>query len=83
MSLPRPYYEHRGITIYHADAKNILPRLPDASIDMIFTDPPFGHNNNNNWDLIHNWEKALGKQSVVAESRPIANDGFEESNDSV
>jgi len=31
MSLPTPYYEHDGQTIYHADAQAILPFLPDHS----------------------------------------------------
>jgi DNA modification methylase len=29
-----------------------LPHL--EPVDMIFTDPPYGHNNNNG-DLIHRW----------------------------
>ena len=83
MSLPTPYYEDGKLTIYHADARVILPQLPNESIDMIFTDPPFGHNNNDG-DLIHNWEKALGRPATLAsESRPIANDGFDDSNDLV
>ena len=53
--LPRPYYEHAGITIFNADCREILPTIPDASVDFIFTDPPYGHNNNNNGDLIHRW----------------------------
>jgi len=90
MSLPKPYYEHDGITIYHADAKAIVPELSDASIDMIFTDPPFGHNNNNDGDLIHRIEQAIPTRrkkgddgTQVYESRPIANDSFEDSNELV
>lgn len=33
------------------DSRELLARLPDQSIDLIFTDPPYGHNNNNG-DLI-------------------------------
>ena len=33
-----PYYEHGGITIYHADAREILPRLQRC--DLLLTDPP-------------------------------------------
>ena len=83
MSLPAPYYTDGKITLYCADAREIVSQLADASIDMIFTDPPFGHNNNNNGDLIHNWEKALGRAVAAAESRPIANDSFEDSNELV
>jgi|SRR5687768_12757338 len=41
----RPYYEDGGITIYHGDCRVILPQLPAASVDMIWTDPPYGHAN--------------------------------------
>jgi len=37
--LPRPYYEEPGITIYHADCRDILPLLP--KIDLVLTDPPY------------------------------------------
>jgi site-specific DNA-methyltransferase (adenine-specific) len=40
---------------------------------MIFTDPPFGHKNNDG-DLIGNREKALGK-GPEGPARPIKNDG--------
>lgn len=36
------------------DTREMLPTLLDASIDMVFTDPPYGHNNNDG-DLIHRW----------------------------
>jgi site-specific DNA-methyltransferase (adenine-specific) len=70
----KPYYEEPGITIYCGDCMEIIPKL--EKVDMIFTDPPYGHNNNNG-DLIHNREKALGKSIISCESRPIANDGPE------
>jgi len=50
--------------------------MPSESIDMIFTDPPYGHNNNNG-DLIHNVELALGRTTIRKEARPIMNDGVE------
>ena len=42
MSLPKPYYEDeaRGIVIYHADCREILPHLP--KVDLLLTDPPYG-----------------------------------------
>ena len=76
----KPYYQHSGITIYCGDARDVLPTFPTGSIDFIFTDPPYGHNNNNG-DLIHRWEAALGRLpcgvNTPLESRPIANDGIE------
>ena len=41
-SLPTPYYEQDGITIYHADCRDILPLLEPGSIDLVLTDPPYG-----------------------------------------
>lgn len=49
--------------------------MPDASIDMIFADPPYGHRNNDG-DLISKREQALGR-GAAGPPRPIANDGAE------
>lgn len=38
--LPKPYYDHAGITIYHGDCRSILPLLP--KVDAVITDPPYG-----------------------------------------
>ena len=35
-----PYYEHAGITIYHGDCRDVLPRLP--MVDLLLSDPPYG-----------------------------------------
>jgi site-specific DNA-methyltransferase (adenine-specific) len=40
VSLPKPYYEDSGITIFHADCRDILPHLP--KVDLVLTDPPYG-----------------------------------------
>lgn len=39
MSLPTPYYDVDGITIYHGDCREILPLLP--KVDLVLTDPPY------------------------------------------
>ena len=39
MSLPKPYYEHAGITIYHGDCREILPSL--SGISCTVTSPPY------------------------------------------
>ena len=75
----KPYYQDSIVTIYHGDCREILPELKSGSIDMILTDPPYGHNNNNG-DLISKWEQALGQKekAATAEARPICNDGPQE-----
>lgn len=71
-----PYYQNDLGKLYHGDCLEIMPEL--EQVDMIFTDPPYGHNNNNNGDLISRWEAALGKGKYKPEmNRPIANDGIE------
>jgi len=72
-----PYYQDEAVTIYHGDCREVVPTIPDASVDLVWTDPPYGHNNNNG-DLISKREAALGVgDSPAAEWRPIANDGPE------
>jgi DNA modification methylase len=65
--------------IIYGDCLELLDTFPDNSIDMVFTDPPYGHNNNNNGDLISRWEAALGKGDYCPErdNIPILNDGVE------
>lgn len=41
MSLPKPYYDKGGITIYNADCREILPFIK-ATVTL--TDPPYGVN---------------------------------------
>lgn len=35
----KPYYDEDGITIYHGDARDVLPLV---SADVLVTDPPYG-----------------------------------------
>jgi len=39
LSLPAPYYDAGGVTIYHGDALALLPLL---ECDAVLTDPPYG-----------------------------------------
>lgn len=38
----RPYYDKDDITIYHGDLLDVLPQLPETSVDGVVTDPPYG-----------------------------------------
>ncbi|MCK9327876.1 MAG: hypothetical protein M0P69_20445, partial [Bacteroidales bacterium] len=64
--------------VYLGDCLDLMREIPDESVDLIITDPPYGHNNNNG-DLISRREAALGKGDYVPErdNIPIANDGPE------
>jgi site-specific DNA-methyltransferase (adenine-specific) len=46
MSLPKPYYDKDGITIYHADCREVLLYI---AADLVLTDPPYG-TTANKWD---------------------------------
>lgn len=61
--------------VYCGNSIELMHGIPDNSVDLIFTDPPYGHNNNNG-DLISKWESALGRGENSV-PRPIANDGAE------
>ena len=37
-----PFYSGYGVTLFHADSREILPHLPTESIDLLLTDPPYG-----------------------------------------
>ncbi len=39
-----PYYQDDAVAIYHADCRELLPLIPDKSIDLVLTDPPYGLN---------------------------------------
>ncbi len=38
----KPYYQDDAVLIYHADCRDILPLIPDKSVDLVLTDPPYG-----------------------------------------
>lgn len=61
------------IELHLGDARRVLPQMPTESVDLIVTDPPYGHENNAGRDLISNLEAALGRGKCGA-PRPILGD---------
>ena len=41
VSAPKPFYQDELTTLYLGDAREVLPTLPDASIDLVLSDPPY------------------------------------------
>lgn len=44
-----PYYQDGLVTIYHGDARDVLPSLEASGIDLLLTDPPYGMSYESNW----------------------------------
>ncbi|WDW19681.1 DNA methylase [Mycobacterium phage LOCV1] len=40
--MTKPYYQDGQVTVFHGDCLHVLAELPDASVDAIVTDPPYG-----------------------------------------
>jgi len=69
----KPYYQSQRVTLYCGDALDVMPIVPSGSVRMIWTDPPYGHGNQDG-DL-----QAARVRDGVAGARkrsaePIAND---------
>jgi site-specific DNA-methyltransferase (adenine-specific) len=37
----KPYYDEDGITIYHGDCRDVIADIPDQSVELLLTDPPY------------------------------------------
>ena len=37
-----PHYEDDTVTLHHGDCLEVMADMPDASVDSIVTDPPYG-----------------------------------------
>ena len=37
----KPYYQDEAVVIYCADNRDILPLIPDKSVDLVTTSPPY------------------------------------------
>ena len=55
-------------TLYLGDCRDVLPTITGNSIDVIWTDPPYGHSNHDG-----DWNARLNAHRGI-ESKPIAND---------
>lgn len=66
-SLPRPYYEHKGVTIFHGDCRALLPLLPVA--DLYLADPPYGVN-----EATDRKAKGRGKLAACNDFAPVHDD---------
>ena len=68
-----PYYDKDGISIFCGDCRDVLPSLEAGSIRLIWTDPPYGHANQED-DLQADRVRDNVKGARKREPQPIAND---------
>ena len=65
----KPYYDHNGITIYHGDCREILPRIPSSSCEVAVTSPPY--NLIREWtgggpnSILKNWKQKQDKWGYI------------------
>jgi DNA modification methylase len=50
-----PYHQEDAGVIYNCDCLEILPLIPDKSIDLVLTDPPYGVRKKEEWDDKNNF----------------------------
>lgn len=63
-----PYYEDGPVTLYHGDCIEVMRSLPDASVDAVVTDPPYGLEfMGREWDSFK--PRDIGRGVKVAEER--------------
>jgi DNA modification methylase len=56
------HYQGHGVTLHHGDCLDVLRTLPDASVDSVVTDPPYGLEfMGKEWDSF----KATGSSSLM------------------
>ena len=48
--MSEPYYSDEWVTLYHGDCRDV--DLPDESVDVLLTDPPYGMAFQSGWDTI-------------------------------
>lgn len=39
----QPFFDHDNLTLYCGDLREVLPTLPENSVDFVVTDPPYGY----------------------------------------
>lgn len=68
-----PYYEHGGITIYHGDAREVIPQL--SSFDTVLTDPVWPNNSVAEFALIQPAKLLMEVLNLVLADRLIVHLG--------
>ena len=68
--MPKPYYQHAGITIYCGDCREVLPSL---RFDLVLTDPPYQFENSGG-GFYGAWEGSMTGGGKAHNPRSYLND---------
>lgn len=76
-----PTYQEKGVELYLGDCLDLMKELPDKSVDLVLTDPPYGINFCSSWtnrkeklqnDKLADWQNMLPK--ILSEFKRILTD---------
>ncbi len=71
--MAKVYYQSGGITLWHGDCRDVLPKLPAGSIDCVISDPPYGARRPSAWRLAdQQFDEVNGNESVDGSWLPLA-----------
>ncbi len=65
-----PYYQDTWTTIYHGDCLQKMKSIPDCSVDMVLTDPPYGRTACR-WDSVISLEEMWDQLRRVIKPRGV------------
>lgn len=65
----KPYYESSRGKLYHADCLDVLPLIPDKSVDLVLTDPPYNISKEND-----NRDRSKLNSPIMRRSSPLKYD---------
>lgn len=66
----KPYYEEPSIKLYQEDCPNVMKEMPDESVDLILTDPPYGYS-----FMGKDWDKAVVRVEIWKECLRVLKSG--------
>lgn len=70
----KPYYEEKGITIYHGTCLDVLPHIQASGVDCVITSPPYNLGSEP-WPHLGNWKSgdSAGGRSKWSNGSDAAN----------